>query len=297
MLPILTYKGLWRSFTNTPHLQDGIGTLGDCYAIDNKGSSHPFLYNRDLGSGVKSWLVNCFIYYDNNVWNSTNGLPDQIIALTTSGTGISVTGTYPNFVISNTSPSNVTPSPLTKTDDTNVTVTLTGAPLTALLTSANIALGWTGTLADNKITSSSIWTAKQSALSGTGIVKVTSGTVSYLSSGTSSQFIKADGSLDSTSYITNVLGTSNRVIVTSGTTATVDSPPTSYAPRRITLGTQGFILLAGIGTNATDISRIFPTPLVVDSGRYVHIILQIPVGTATGSQVFRGDVQINGYFE
>lgn len=79
--------------------------------------------------------------------------------------------------------------------------------------------------------------------------------------------------------------------------ATTDSPPTSYAPRRIPLGTQGFGVAAGIGTNASDISRIFPTPLVVDGGRYLHIILQVPIGTATISQVIRGDIQINGYFE
>lgn len=79
--------------------------------------------------------------------------------------------------------------------------------------------------------------------------------------------------------------------------ATSESPPTSWATRRIPLGTQGLVVGAAIGTNATDISRIFPTPLVVDSGRYVHVILQVPVGTATGSQIIRGDVQINGYFE
>jgi hypothetical protein len=35
---------------------------------------------------------------------------------------------------------------LTKTDDTNVTMTLGGAPTTALLTAASMTLGWTGTL-------------------------------------------------------------------------------------------------------------------------------------------------------
>ena len=41
----------------------------------------------------------------------------------------------------------------------------------------------------------------------------------------------------------------------------------------------------------------FPTPLVIESGRYLHLIVQVPVGTATGSQVLRGDVMVNGYFE
>ncbi len=39
-----------------------------------------------------------------------------------------------------------TPAPLTKTDDTNVTLTLGGSPTTALVNSASITAGWTGTL-------------------------------------------------------------------------------------------------------------------------------------------------------
>jgi len=44
-------------------------------------------------------------------------------------------------------PTWTTPAALTKTDDTNVTMTLGGTPATALLQTASMALGWTGTLA------------------------------------------------------------------------------------------------------------------------------------------------------
>lgn len=45
-------------------------------------------------------------------------------------------------------PSNgITPAALTKTDDTNVTLTLGGTPATALLQASSLTLGWTGTLA------------------------------------------------------------------------------------------------------------------------------------------------------
>jgi len=47
----------------------------------------------------------------------------------------------------------------------------------------------------------STFNGKQDALSGSGIVKSSSGLISYIS-GTSSQFVKGDGSLDSNSYIT-----------------------------------------------------------------------------------------------
>lgn len=41
----------------------------------------------------------------------------------------------------------ITPAALTKTDDTNVTLTLGGSPTTALLAAASLTLGWTGQLA------------------------------------------------------------------------------------------------------------------------------------------------------
>ena len=58
----------------------------------------------------------------------------------------------------------VTPSALTKVDDTNVTLTLGGTPSTSLLQSVSLTLGWTGTLADGRIASASTWNAKQNAL-------------------------------------------------------------------------------------------------------------------------------------
>lgn len=72
----------------------------------------------------------------------------------------------------------VTPSALTKTDDVNVTLTLGGTPGTSLLQDVSLTLGWTGTLADSRIASASIWNAKQNALTNpiTG-----TGTTNYLS--------------------------------------------------------------------------------------------------------------------
>lgn len=79
--------------------------------------------------------------------------------------------------------------------------------------------------------------------------------------------------------------------------ATAESPPASWAPRRIPLGVQSFVATAAIGAQAQDILRQFFTPVVIDGGRFIHVIVQIPVGTATVSQIIRGDVQLNGYFE
>lgn len=73
----------------------------------------------------------------------------------------------------------ITAAALTKTDDTNVTLTLGGSPTTSLLAATSLTLGWTGTLADSRIASASTWNGKQAALSGTGFVKSTAGTISY----------------------------------------------------------------------------------------------------------------------
>lgn len=78
--------------------------------------------------------------------------------------------------------------------------------------------------------------------------------------------------------------------------ATADGTGT-WAPRRIPLGMQAFAISSAIGTQATDITRRFDVPLVVDSGRFLHVILQVPAGLATSSQVFRGDVFLNAYLE
>ena len=58
----------------------------------------------------------------------------------------------------------ITPAALTKTDDTNVTLTLGGSPSTSLLAATSLTLGWTGTLADARIASASTWNAKQNAI-------------------------------------------------------------------------------------------------------------------------------------
>lgn len=72
-----------------------------------------------------------------------------------NNTGIAATPTYNSA------------GALTKTDDTNVTLTLGGSPTTALLNTTSLTLGWTGTLADARIASAATWNAKVSSVSGT----------------------------------------------------------------------------------------------------------------------------------
>lgn len=81
--------------------------------------------------------------------------------------------------------------------------------------------------------------------------------------------------------------------------ATADAFATNVmGPRRLPMGIHAYQVGAGIGAQATDTIRMFSgAPLAIDGGQFFHIIVQVPVGTATASQIIRGDIQLNGYFE
>jgi hypothetical protein len=62
------------------------------------------------------------------------------------------------------------------------------------------------------------------------------------------------------------------------------------------VGTQSFAIGAAAEATATAIDIDFKTGEVVESSRFVHVILTIPVGTATASEIFRGQVLVKGRF-
>lgn len=66
---------------------------------------------------------------------------------------------------------------------------------------------------------------------------------------------------------------------------------------RVGLGAQSFPIGAVIGAKAERISQSFDTPLVTNPGRFLTVILRMPVGTATAGEVFQGMVNLRGRFE
>ena len=125
----------------------------------------------------------------------------------------------------------ITPSALTKTDDTNVTLTLGGTPATALLEAVSLTLGWTGILAigrggtglgtlgtvnqllrvnsggtaleyftptwtTNTGTVTSVGLSASGSLSVTGSPVTGSGVMTLNWTGTTSQYVRGDGSLN-----------------------------------------------------------------------------------------------------
>lgn len=65
---------------------------------------------------------------------------------------------------------------------------------------------------------------------------------------------------------------------------------------RVPLGSQSFPVAAAIGANVEQINKQFQSPIVVGGGRFLHVVLRMPVGTATASQVLAGMVGFEGYF-
>jgi hypothetical protein len=80
--------------------------------------------------------------------------------------------------------------------------------------------------------------------------------------------------------------------------ATADSlTAAGRAPRRIPLGVQWLPVAAVVGQVASPVNVNLDAPILIAAGTFVHVILRMPTATATGSQVIRGTVMINGYFE
>lgn len=86
---------------------------------------------------------------------------------------------------------------------------------------------------------------------------------------------------------------------TAVTLVTADSATAgTRGARRLPLGIQSVLSGSPIGTMfSPEIDVDFLTPISVEPGTYFQIILKIPVGVATVSQIFRGICMVNGYFE
>jgi hypothetical protein len=70
------------------------------------------------------------------------------------------------------------------------------------------------------------------------------------------------------------------------------------AARRLGLGVQAMPIGTAIGGMASpSIDTKFAAPLMVEAGSYCHIILKMPIATATATEIIRGLVIINGYWE
>ena len=164
---LMIYKGLWDATTNSPSLANGSGTSGWVYQISNSGGDTAM---RNWFGIVDTFYNNDWVMYNGSTWEISgdgNNVKSVSVNGSTAQQGV-VSITLPNSSVTNAMlAGSIAASKLVGTDITTVGTITSGV--------------WQGTaIADSYISSASTWNGKQSALSGTGIVKSVSGTILYL---------------------------------------------------------------------------------------------------------------------
>jgi hypothetical protein len=164
---------------------------GDKGDITTSSSGAVWTIDVDIN---KAW-TGTHSFVDNNLSILDNGDPTKILKFQVSGltTGTTRTLTIPD--LSGTLAllgSGGNGDALSKTDDTNVTVTLGGTPAKALLTATSLTLGWTGQLAVTR--------------GGTGLSTVAQGDILY--SDSADNLTTLPKNTTATRYLSNT-GTSN----------------------------------------------------------------------------------------
>ena len=150
-------------------MQSGTPSANDVWVYGGSPAKwqHQQLNNNQIVNGSNYiTLTSLSFVAGSGAYNNTTGaitIPTNNTQITNGSNYItlgSLSGTSPISYNNTSGAISVTAAALTKVDDTNVTLTLGGTPSTALLQSTSLTLGWTGTLADARITSASTWNAK-----------------------------------------------------------------------------------------------------------------------------------------
>jgi len=192
-------------------------TDGKLFYKDNGGSVQVIAWKTTPtsagGTGLTSYAAGDTLYY-------ATGTTLSKLSIGAAGYWMGSSGTAPQWNA---------PAALTKTDDTNVTLTLGGSASTALLNAASLTLGWTGQLAVTR--------------GGTGLSTVTQGDLLY---GSASNTLSALAKNTTASRYLSNSGTSNnpawaQVDLTNGVTGTL---PTANGGTNLTSFTANAILYA-----------------------------------------------------
>ena len=83
---------------------------------------------------------------------------------------------------------------------------------------------------------------------------------------------------------------------TAASLATTDGTATRL-PKRLYVGSQSLVVGAAVGAIANRVDCNLDAPLVVEPWTFFHVILKMPLGTATATETFRGNVGVNAYWE
>jgi len=199
-------------------------------------------WSASITNNSTQWNLNTTSRHNAVTLGTANGLSLVTQALSLGLSSTSTIGALSNtdWNIFNGKQDALTPSALTKVDDTNVTLTLGGSPTTSLLSATSITAGWTGTLADGRIASASTWNGKlTSPLTTLGDIMYFQTVPARLPIGTAGQILKVSAGLIPEWGDVSGTGTVTSVAQTVPTGFTVSGSPITGA------GTLGIGFSAG----------------------------------------------------
>jgi len=205
------------------------------------GSVNGYLTSTDWTT-FNNKITNPMTTLGDIIFGGTSGNPNRLAGNTTttkqylSQTGTGTESASPTWAT--ITGSDITGAALTKTDDTNVTLTLGGTPATALLRAASLTLGWTGELsvARGGTGLSALGTAGQLLRVNTGATALEYFTPTYISA--------AITSLNGLTAATQTFANDTNVTITSATATH-------------TIGWSGELSIARGGTGASTKSAAF----------------------------------------
>ena len=227
------------------------------------------------GTGLSSYVAGDLVYY-------ASGTTFTKLAIGASGRYLSSSGTAPQWTA---------PAALTKTDDTNVTLTLGGSASTALLNAASLTLGWTGSLAVSR------------GGTGTGTAGITAfnNITGYTASGatgtTSTNLVfSTSPSITTPTLVGNVtLSTGDLVIGTSGKGIDFSATPGTGTSELLADYEEGTWTptLTTTGTNFTSVTLDIERASYTKIGRVVYVTgtirsSAVTIGAASGFVVVGG---------
>lgn len=206
------------------------------------------------GTGISS------TYDDvNNTLTLANTSPDQTVSLT-AGTGITTSGTYPNFTVTNSAPDQT----VSLTAGSNVTITGTYPSFTIAAasdtdTTYTLSSETSGDDAIIRLTGSDATTDDVTLAAGSNItITETGDTITLSSEGTDQVRIECKNTSGGTLtkgtpvYITGTVGTSNRVEVSAANASSASTmPATGLLLQDLANNGEGYLVTGGVLKNLT----------------------------------------------